>query len=346
MVAADRPEALDGATLYPRLIEVRRNPALKGRVLLATLAGIRQSRDGGASWAPLSAVPEPAGTTQRCCGTIYELPRAVGRLPAGTLLYAATYHLGERTTIRVFRSDDGVSWRTHSELAAGGTFGKGVWEPHFDVAANGALVAFWSDEGDVCCSQRLRRARSYDGVTWRDASDLVRGHAQADRPGMATTAHLPDGRTAMAYEACGPARCAVFVRFSADGWDYGDPLVPGARVETATGQWLAHAPTIAWSPRPGAPGGLLLIVGQMVMDPGGAVSPLDGRVVLVNAAAGRGPWRTIAAPVPVPAAYDNYCPNYSSALLPQGGGRTLLMVASAYDAAKRCRAYAGRAPLP
>lgn len=334
---------IDGATLYPRVIAVRANTRLKGRLLLATLGGIRQSRDGGRTWTSLSAVPAPPGTTERCCGTIYELPARVGALPAGTLLYAATYHLGPRTTIRVFGSDDGVDWWPHGEVAAGAGFGKGVWEPQFDLTADGALVVFWSDEGDPCCGQKLRRARSTDGLTWRDAGDLVRGRAAADRPGMVTTARLPDGQYAMTYESCGPARCGVYLRFSRDGWDYGDPLAPGRRVETVGGEHLEHAPTIAWSAWPDAPRGALFVVGQMVVGADGKVSPTNGRVILVNTAGGRGPWRTMPAPVPVPGAHDNYCPNYSSALLPVSGA--LLMVASAYDGAKRCRAYAARASI-
>lgn len=334
--APTTPGAIPGATLYPRLVEVRHNVGLKGRLLLATLAGIRESRDDGRSWTPLSAVPEPAGTTERCCGVLYELPRAVGALRAGTFLYAATYHLGPRTTtIRVFRSDDGVHWRAHSALATGGPIGKGVWEPQFDTARDGALVVFWSDETDPCCSQRLRRARSYDGVTWIDASDVVRGRMQADRPGMATTARMAGGRTAMTYEICGPLRCAVHIRYATDGWNYGDPRDPGERIETAAGQHLEHAPTVAWDGR------RLLVVGQMVVEADGRVSPLNGRILLTGGGRGTA-WQPIAAPVPVPAAYDNYCPNYASALLPRDRGRTLLMIASAYDAAGKCLAYGAR----
>lgn len=328
------PAAIPGATLYPRLIEIHRNPALKRRLLLATLAGILQSRDDGRRWAPLSAVPQPSGTTERCCGVIYELPRRVGGLAAGSFLYAATYHLGPRTTIRIYTSDDGVAWHPHGEIAAGGPPGTGVWEPQFDLARDGALVMFWSDETDACCSQRLRRARSYDGATWIDRSDVVRGRDPADRPGMATTARLPDGRFAMTYEMCGPRRCAVHIRYSVDGWSYGDPLDPGTRIETAAGQYLEHAPTVV------ASGDRLFVVGQMVVEADGAVSPLNGRTVLTGD--GRGPWRPIAAPVPVPGAYDNYCPNYASAMLPRAQGRELLMVASAHDADKRCLAYGAR----
>ncbi len=337
-VTANGPSAIPGATLYPRGFEVRHNARLKGQLVLATLAGIVASRDEGRNWTSVGAIPAPPGTTERCCGVLYELPQRVGDLAAGSFLYAATYHLGPRTTIRVYRSEDGAHWRPHSEVAAGGPIGTGVWEPQFDVARDGALVVFWSDETDPCCSQRLRRARSYDGLVWRDVGDLVRGRRQADRPGMATTARMADGRIAMTYEICGPERCAVHIRYSRDGWDYGDSDDPGSRIQTATGEYLAHAPTVTVS------GDRLLVVGQMVYQADGAVSPLNGRVVLERRGAG-GAWQPIAAPVPVPDAYDNYCPNYASMLIPRNHGRALMMIASAYDAQHRCRAFIGKGAL-
>jgi hypothetical protein len=331
------PVAIPDATLYPRLIAVHHNARLRGRLVLATLAGLRQSRDGGRSWMPLAAVPQLTDTTERCCGVIYELPQRVGQLAAGSFLYAATYRVGARTAIRVYRSDDGVAWQPHGTLAAGGPQGSGVWEPQFAMTRDGALAVFWSDETDPCCSQRLRRARTRDGIGWIDAGDVVRSRDPADRPGMATTAQLPDGRTAMTYEICGPHRCAVYIRYSRDGWEFGDPHDAGRRVETAAGEHLEHAPTVVW-----AHGGLL-VVGQMVVGADGVVSPRNGRVVLRGD--GGGPWRTISSPIQVPGAYDNYCPNYATAMLPLPG-RAVLMVASAYDGQRRCQAYGGRMMVP
>jgi hypothetical protein len=333
------PIPVQGATLYPRLIRIAYNPALRGRVLLATLAGLRVSRDEGATWTPLSSVPEPAGTTERCCGSVFELPHAVGSLRAGTLLYAATYHHGKATEIRAYASADGRRWADMGAVARGGTFGRGVWEPEFDVTADGALAVFWSDETDFCCSQRLMRARTRDGRTWTDRGELLRGPQQADRPGMPVVARLPSGARIMVYEMCGPERCRAYTRRSADGWTYDAPEL----VETGAGERLLHAPTVAFVP--GVGGGRVAAVGQLVEARNGTPSPHSGRVLLVRAARARGPWATAAAPVPVPAAYDNYCPNYSSALLPSADGRRMLMVASAYDAAGKCRAYAATGTL-
>jgi len=77
----------------------------------------------------------------------------------------------------------------------------------------------------------------------------------------------------------------------------------------------------------------------------GTVSPENGKLIFTNASphAG-GPWSTTTAPVEVPAAYDNYCPNYSSALMPTAHG--LLELASDYDAAHICTSFFATRPSP
>jgi hypothetical protein len=73
----------------------------------------------------------------------------------------------------------------------------------------------------------------------------------------------------------------------------------------------------------------------------GSTSKQNGQVLFLNDTAdGSGPWRTMKAPVAVPEAYDNYCPNYSSPLLPLQHGQQILEVASRY-VGKVCRMYYG-----
>ena len=55
-------------------------------------------------------------------------------------------------------------------------------------------------------------------------------------------------------------------------------------------------------------------------------------------------WATTPAPVQVPTAYDNFCPNYSSALLITRNG--LLELASDYDAAHHCTSFFATLPNP
>ncbi len=159
----------------------------------------------------------------------------------------------------------------------------------------------------------------------------MRSTVQGDRPCMITVSQLPDGHFFMSYELCGPAACTVFSRVSLDGWNFGDPTNMGARVQTATGQYLAHAPFNHWSPSVLSSNGAIVLVGQVTYESDGSVSPSNGKVLFTNTNAdGSGNWSTLAAPVQVPTANDNYCPNYSSALLPAADGSSVLELASDY----------------
>ncbi len=324
---------LQGSTLYPRVVRLEHGPvSVRGRLIASTNGIIFQSTDNGANWSLLGPVPTIGGSTERCCATLYELPQQVGSLAAGTLISAASYFSGGTPAIEVYVStDQGHSWSYHSTPVIGGDGSHGLWEPEFEVANDGALVMFWSDETDACCSQKLAQIRSYNGTSWQDKTDTVRSTIQGDRPGMITVSHLPDGHFFMSYELCGPAACTVFSRVSVDGWNFGDPTNMGTRVQTATGQYLEHAPLNRWSPSVLSSNGAILLVGQVMYESNGSVSPSNGKVLFVNTNTdGSGNWYTIAAPVQVPAAYDNYCPNYSSALLPAEDGSNILELASDY----------------
>jgi hypothetical protein len=74
------------------------------------------------------------------------------------------------------------------------------------------------------------------------------------------------------------------------------------------------------------------------------VAPGNGQVVLANSEGGNVSWWELAAPVPVKAPYDNFCPNYSSPLLPLDGGAIGLELASQWDGSV-CRAYFARGLL-
>lgn len=324
---------LQGSTLYPRVIRVAHGSAsAMGRLIASTNGVIFNSTNNGASWNQLGKVPTAAGSSERCCATLYELPQPVGSLAAGTLIYAASYLSGSTPAIEVYTSsNEGASWTYHSTPVIGGDSSHGLWEPEFEIAAGGALVMFGSDETDACCSQKLIQIRTYDGATWQDKTDTVRSSVQADRPGMITVSALPNGHFFMSYELCGPAACTVFSRTSTDGWNFGDPGNVGSKVHTSTGQYLEHAPLNRWSPSVQSGNGSILLVGQVMYESGGSVSPSNGKVLFVNPNVdGAGDWYTISAPVQVPTAYDNYCPNYSSALLPAADGSSILELASDY----------------
>ena len=349
---------LDGSTLYPRLIRLEHaRHGLNGSILAKTGNKLFRSTDDGVTFAPFATVPtttdrsadEPppqlapatpvlTADTERCCSTIFELPRKIGKLRAGTLLYAASMFAGTTPAIDLFTSeDDGLHWKLLSQPMRAGDKKHGLWEPAFAIAHDGSLVLFVSDETDPCCSQKLVQTRSRDGRTWSAKTDTVAGANPQERPGMAIVSELPGGRFFMTYEVCGPtAHCQVFFRNSRDGWNFGDPANLGTRIVSTAGQYFSHAPTNLFLPRTGQ----LLVIGQMLYEADGSISPQNGSVALLAPSNdGSGPWQSITAPVQVPSAYDNYCPNYSSALLPVRGGAALLEVASDYDRPRHCTSY-------
>ena len=345
---------LDGSTLYPRLIRLRHAPApLTNTILAKTSNKLFRSVDEGRTFTFLTTVPTvsleagnptpapDAPDVERCCSTIFELPQAIGPMPAGTLLYAGSFFSGGVPAIEIYKSaDQGFTWHYFATPLRAGDDHHGLWEPEFTVSKDGSLVMFVSDETDPCCSQKLIRMRTRDGLHWDPKQDLVASTTQTERPGMAIVSLLPNGTYFMTYEICGPIRhCQVYSRTSPDGWNFGDPADPGVKLVSTTGQYLAHTPANFPLPQTGD----LLVISQMVYEKDGTVSPGNGKLLFTQKPTagapnpGTSPWLTHPAPVEVPGAYDNFCPNYSSALLPVRSG--LLELASAYDTSGHCTSY-------
>ncbi len=148
---------------YPRLVRLTYGPAASnGWIVASTTGKLFVSKDDGKSFEFMGNAPVRDGSRLRCCETLYELPKAIGKLPAGTLLYSATYSVGATPTpvaatppasfrdqgvpsIEVYAStDQGAHWTYLSTPVEGrGEKGTGgLWEPAFSVARDGALVMF------------------------------------------------------------------------------------------------------------------------------------------------------------------------------------------------------------
>lgn len=340
-------EYLPKSAAYPRVVRMMdANNAPTDRIVAATTGRLFESKDDGRTFTFMGDAPVQPGSKLVCCETIFQLPRAVGKMSAGTLLYSGTYVRDHVPAIEVYASTDGgYHWTYHSTPVARGEEkeGHGLWEPHFTVTRDGSLAMFWSDETFSCCSQKLMQIRTIDGEHWRDESDTVESTARGDRPGMIVVNRLPTGSYFMSYEICGEPKCAAYYRTSRDGWDYGRPFDLGTRIETASGQFFEHAPANIWSPSPFAANGVLVVVGQVLHNADNSVAEKNGRVLFVNPLLdGSGPWSVISSPVEVPNSYDNYCPNYSSALLPVNKGTALLELASDYRAVNECGMFFDR----
>jgi len=349
-----------GTALYPRAVRLSHNPdsSKSGSIVVSVTAfpngnpeaGFYSSHDGS-SFTQLSSITDPDFPSGLCCGALYELPAQVGALSPGTLLWAGSVGQNSATVPMVLKvyasSDQGATWSYLSNCAAASSprsVAGGLWEPSFTIAGDGALVCFYSDETQPNHSQLLNHVRSYDGVHWQALSYLIASNIPQDRPGMAVVTKLPSGTYFMTYELCGPAACTVFYKASADGWDFGDPANVGTKIQTGAGEWFEHAPVNAWSPSTSSTNGTILVVGQM-MDDNSGVSPGNGVTLFTNHSSdGSGPWTAVPAPVKVPDAYDNYCPNYASDLLPSVDGKSLLELASDYSGSV-CQTYFATGPL-
>jgi hypothetical protein len=321
----------DDTGLYPRVIQLANGRILASVVTFVGnadgIGAIYESTDAGKSFTQVGTVedPEAADGQGLCCATLYELPKPVGAMPAGTLLWAASVGASDRPmSLRIWKSNDvGRTWSYLSSCATASN-DRGLWEPEFSIAKDGKLVCHYADETDPAHSQKLMQVRSSDGVTWTDPTPTVASPTVAHRPGMPVVRRLPNGTYLMSYEICGQGGqydCAAYTRRSPDGWNWGSP---GTITRTADGKYFTHAPTLAV-----APNGNLLVVGQILQNRDGSVAAGNGKTLFVKS--GNGAWRPIPAPVAVTAPYNNYCPNYSSPLLVSPDSKRVLELASDYD---------------
>jgi hypothetical protein len=351
----DRPPRLlmDGTGLYPRAIRLEHGGLADGRLLASVvtfdgpsgLGAIWESADGGETFARVGSVSDEATDSGEglCCATLYELPRAVGDLPGGTLLWSASVGADlpeRRMSIRIWASTDvGRTWERIAITARAVNEG-GLWEPEFAVADDGTLVLWYCDETDgEAHSQKIVQQTSVDGLTWTDPVPVIELEDPAARPGMPNVRRLRDGRWAMTYEVCGPSDlCRCYVRTSEDPRDWGSPTARDAVIRAVDGTEPRHTPTLTVDED-----GSLLLGSQMHYREDGELSPHNGQVVLRTPNTrldGRAHWRAEPAPTPVADPWNNYCPNYSPTFVRTGTGH-LLEITSAPAEDEVCRPWYG-----
>ncbi len=368
---------------YPRVIRLEHQSAGEGGGngdLLATFSHsgtgtpasfpIYLSSDGGATWSssPISTVTSAVSGWDIDGPTLFELPQAEGSLPAGTILAAGSAWVRNNYTaqaIEVFDSTDGGhSWSYLSNCAQESgepdTEGHGIWEPEFNVASNGDLVCYFSDERQSGSgyNQLIGQVVSTDGgQTWGSESYDVAVDDGVQRPGMPTVVKLPNGSYMMSFEDCKGGydpdeACSVYVKTSPDGetWTPADSL--GTLVQTSDGRHFLHTPYLAWSPG-GGPDGTLIISGQRVVtgaDGDVTVQPESGATLMINTDLGSGSWDEIPAPFVInpTGGYDSgetSCPGYSSPILPSASGNSLLYLAGVGISNGHCEVEYGTASL-
>ena len=341
--------------MYPRAVVLHHSGADNGEIIAdatsssaagTNVGAIYKSTDHGATFTAVTPIVDSAAGSGLCCTTIYSVPRQLGDLAPGTLLWAGSFGANatnRRMSIRVWASSDvGRSWKFVSTAYQSPNTG-GLWEPDFEIDTAGELVMQFSDETEQPAhSQFLAETKSTDGAkNWSPPVPTVRSSDKNYRPGMATVQQLPGGSYVMTYEVCGVGGqydCAVHLRTSPDGWSWGGQNDLGGMPTDSAGEYFAHTPTIVWSPAGGAAGSLLLI-GQMLLTSGGGTAPGNGAAYFVNTRGGTGTWQSEPSPVSVPDATNKACPNYSPTLAPYENGTRILEITTDNDAKGTCLAY-------
>lgn len=202
--------------LYPKTVELRNSGNANG-TLLATheqtsasgqgVFPIYRSTDAGASWTRISQITDTrAGVGMNNGAFLYELPQAVGTMPAGTVLafgLASTNDYAQMH-LEVYKSNDqGRSWSYVSRIASGEGSNEPIWEP-FVMVTNGKLIVWYSDERDKAAhNQKIVHQTSTDGLNWGPVVDDVAAADAGLRPGMPVVSRLANGRYLMTYEVVG-----------------------------------------------------------------------------------------------------------------------------------------------
>lgn len=265
-------------TLYPRDITLHHNGDANGTIL-ATWENyttttpyfpVYKSTDGGTSWTSLSQITDTVnGYGMRWEPFLYELPAAVGSLPAGTILAAGLSVPANKasTEILMFDSrDQGATWTFLSSVSKGGAGltadpNTPVWEP-FIMYYQGQIVVYFSDQRQNSThSQLLDHETSTDGITWSAPVNDVVYASQAARPGMTTVAAMNNGNWILTYELCQTTggSCPVYYKISSDPLNFN--AVSGQQILPTDGSHPCCQPYVVWTPNGGTNGTIVVSAG-------------------------------------------------------------------------------------
>ncbi len=273
---------------------------------------IFRSTDAGKTWTQISSVTDQVnGWGMRYQPFLYELPQAIGNMPAGTILCAGNSIPSDlsQTKLDLYKSTDhGLTWSFVSSIASGGRADPSgafdpVWEP-FLLVANNKLIAYYSDERDPLHNQKMVHTTSIDGVNWSPIVDDEANSDSTKRPGMTTIARMGNGNYILTYEYGGaPERSfAVYYKISSDPENFG--AVPGTVLRATDGTVPGSSPYVEWLPT-GGPNGTVV------------VSAYTDGSLYINKQNGTGAWTKFNA---------NAARGYTRGLVPMSDGHTLFVI--------------------
>ena len=267
---------------------------------------IYRSTDNGESWSLVSNVTDTVFSTNRKAQPmLYELPQAVGNMPAGTLLLAGNLVPNDKSSSRIviYKSTDvGATWEYVSTVDIGGAFNydrspesttSTIWEP-FLYMDNNNLVCAFSDERQKSNNvlQALSLRYTSDGINWSTERNITAIGNSNDRPGMVTVSKMKNGKFIATYEVVNKPSytqnsSVVYYKISDDGINWNENSL-GTLLQTSDGQCLGSSPYVKFVDA-GGPNGMVIVGSKWVVNSSGDVQE-GGQNFFVNYNYGVGSW--------------------------------------------------------
>lgn len=172
-----------------------------------------RSTDACRTWTRMSQVNESARTLDN--GELVALPNGTVLLTMRSLVEGVSYRLP------VYRSlNNGQTWTYLSNIDTSQGLGtRGLWEPDFQVLADGRLAVTYSNEKHDGYSQLISEKISTDnGATWgTEILAVTQPGGGSLRPGMSQMARMANGQYILVYEVVGLGNADVYRKTSPDG---------------------------------------------------------------------------------------------------------------------------------
>ncbi|CAF3493750.1 unnamed protein product [Fusarium graminearum] len=195
---------------------------------------------------------------------LYELPRAFGKYPKGTVLCSGSSIPSDlsETLIEVYASrDKGYTWEFVSHVALGGEALPNpgltpVWEP-FLMTYKEKLILYYSDQRDNAThSQKLVHQTTTDLKKWSKVVDDTKYADYYARPGMPTVAKLPNNEYIYVYD---DYWFPVYYRLSKDPQKFLNKA--HHQIVSNDGTTPAGSPYVVWTPYGGKNGTIVVSCG-------------------------------------------------------------------------------------
>ena len=222
---------------------------------------VYRSIDEGQTWSTVSLIRGNSDLGMSWMPELFELPVAVGGMPAGTLvLSGVAIDANHQQSIMEFykSTDGGASWEFMSNIAqAPAKELSGYWEPNFYMTADGKLACYYVNgfvSDDI--NHKIVMKTTEDGYTWSNEIECVKSNTALIRPGMPVVTRMGNGQYIMALEVVEmqangvtpkDPTAKIFYKTSVDGINWGDITDMGAPIGN-NNNYLASGPWIAWTP--------------------------------------------------------------------------------------------------